>query len=120
MTKLERKLKAALRRLAVDANSAVLVGVSGGADSMALLDALIRLREQGEWTGVIHVAHVNHCLRGAEADADEQFVREWASLRGVSVVTTRVDVADRARETGQNLEAAARQVRYDFFRSFAH
>jgi tRNA(Ile)-lysidine synthase len=119
VTKLEQKLKAALRRLSVDTDSAVLVGVSGGADSMALLDALIRLREQREWSGTLHASHINHCLRGEEADADERFVREWAMARSVNIVTTRVDVAARARETGQNLEAAARRVRYDFFRSFA-
>ncbi len=119
MTKLERKLKAALRRLAVATNSAVLVGVSGGADSMALLDAMIRLRERGKWSGEIHGAHVNHCLRGAEADADERFVREWARARGVTVVATRVDVGAEAQAIGQNLEATARQIRYDFFRWFA-
>jgi tRNA(Ile)-lysidine synthase len=119
LSKLERKLRATLRRLGLDAGSAVLIGVSGGADSMALLDAMIRLREQGKWRGKIYGAHVNHLLRGAEADADAEFVGSWALSRGVIVAGTEVDVAAEARATGQNLEAVARQVRYDFFRWFA-
>jgi tRNA(Ile)-lysidine synthase len=119
MTRLERKLSAALRCWAIDPHRAVLVGVSGGADSMALLDALIRLQERGKWQGTIHAAHVNHLLRGEESDEDARFVGSWAGSRGINVVGTAVAVAVKAQATGQNLEATARQVRYDFFRWFA-
>jgi tRNA(Ile)-lysidine synthase len=125
MTSLERKLKATLQRLALSPASKVLIGVSGGADSMALLDAMMRLRLLESWQGEVYSAHVNHLLRGAESDADEKWVEEWGKewtqthkLKLPTVATT-VDVAAKARETGQNLEATARQVRYDFFRWFA-
>ncbi|MBI1766136.1 MAG: tRNA lysidine(34) synthetase TilS [Acidobacteria bacterium] len=119
MTQLERKLQARLRRLGVGAQSSVVVGVSGGADSMALLDALIRLRQRTGAPGVINAAHLNHLLRGAAADADMQFVQTWAEQRGVSFFGTCSNVAQLAKDGQRNLEATARTVRYDFFRQVA-
>ncbi len=125
MTSLERKLKATLQRLALSPESKVLIGVSGGADSMALLDAMARFRLQERWQGEVYSAHVNHLMRGAESDDDaksvEEWGREWTETNNLRLptVATSVDVAAKARETGQNLEATARQVRYDFFRRFA-
>ncbi len=119
MTQLERKLKANLRRLGVNEQSSLVVGVSGGADSMALLDALIRVRQRTGAPGVINAAHVNHLLRGAAADADLEFVQAWAEQRGVGFFSTCVDVAQLAKDGRRNLEAVARAVRYDFFREVA-
>ncbi len=114
LTQLERKLKATLRRLGVNEQSSLVVGVSGGADSLALLDALIRLRERTGAPGVINAAHVNHLLRGAAA-ADLEFVQAWAEQRGVGFFSTCVDVAQLAKDRRRNLEAVARAVRYEFF-----
>jgi tRNA(Ile)-lysidine synthase len=89
------------------------VAVSGGADSVAQLLLLQKLREA---LGIrLLVLHFNHQLRGAESDADEQFVSRLAAEHGLEFVTGREDVAARAREAGSNLEDAARKCRYDFF-----
>lgn len=91
------------------------VGVSGGADSVALLRLLEDLREE---LGVrLVVLHFNHQLRGAESDADEQFVAELAAARGLAFLSARRDVAAEARAQGWNLEDAARRLRYNFFSS---
>ncbi len=86
------------------------VAVSGGADSVALVCALAVCR-----TGPLTVAHVNHQLRGSDSDADEAFVRELCVTKGIACRVLTVDVAAR----GGNLEAVARQVRYEFFATLA-
>lgn len=90
----------------------LVVGLSGGADSLALLDLLFKLPGYN-----LHLvaAHLNHCLRGAEADADEEFCRETASRYGIPFVTRRIDVKKLAEERQQNLEDAGRHARIDFF-----
>src|SRR5712692_2172454 len=93
------------------------VAVSGGADSVALLRLLDDLRDT---LGVrLLVAHFNHRLRGADADADEQFVAQLAAERGLEFVCAREDVAAQARAHGWNLEDAGRRLRYRFFSSLA-
>jgi len=86
------------------------VAVSGGADSVALLEALVELASQ---IGIcLGVAHFNHRLRGAESDRDEAFVHESAETLGLSFECG----AAIPGETGsENLEAAARRARYAFF-----
>lgn len=88
----------------------VLVLVSGGADSTGLL----RLLASGEigTTFAIHVLHVNHLLRGADSDADEEFVRHLAGTLEVPFHLVRYDVAAYADQNGLNLEDAGRQIRY--------
>ena len=119
LTRLESKLQASLRRLKVTAHARLVVGVSGGADSMALLDGLWRLQRRKGWPGLIHVAHVNHLLRGAAAEADLQFVQAWAVQREIGFSSLRVNVAELAQAQGRNWEATARTVRYDFFTQVA-
>jgi tRNA(Ile)-lysidine synthase len=118
LTKLERKLRAELRRLGAE-NSAVLVAVSGGADSVALLDALARWRARQPNPVPLCVAHLNHQLRGAEADADAEFVRELALRLGLPAVIEQLDVQAAANATRQNLEATARRLRYEFLQRAA-
>ena len=114
MTKLEKKLRAALRRLEVGAQDSVTAAVSGGADSVALLDALARFQLSEGRPGSIVVAHLNHQLRGEESDEDEAFVRDLADRLNLPVFMERIAVADRAKEEKQNLEAVARRLRYEF------
>ena len=91
------------------------VGVSGGADSVALLLLLEELRDR---LGIeLAVLHFNHQLRGAESDADEEFVAALAAQRGMDFLAGRGDVAGAARDRGWNLEDAARRLRYAFFSS---
>jgi len=96
----------------------VVLAVSGGADSMALLDVLAEVgRAMGLW---LCVAHLDHGLRGPASAADAAFVAREAAERGLEARVERADVAaDRARHGG-SLEAAARRVRYDFLSRVAH
>lgn len=102
------------------------VGLSGGADSVALLCALAdRSRELGI---VLHAAHLHHGLRGAEADADLEFCRELASGLGLPFHEARVDTAAEARRApkavlpegeavpADSIEGTARRLRYAWFR----
>jgi tRNA(Ile)-lysidine synthase len=95
----------------------VLVAVSGGVDSMVLLDLFACIQEP--WRLQLVVAHLNHGLRGKEADRDQTFVSTRAGHYGLPVVTERADVAGYARQRHLSREAAAREVRYDFLRRAA-
>jgi len=119
MTKLEKKLRAVLRRFGIGAQDAVVVAVSGGADSIALLDALVRFRESKGLPGSIAVAHLNHQLRGEESDGDETFVRNLTGRLKLPVFIEKIAVAECARAEKQNLEATARRLRYEFLRKVA-
>lgn len=89
------------------------VAVSGGADSVCLLHLLLELAPQ--WDLQLSVLHVDHRLRGAESDADAQFVSAMASGLGLGMRSHQAEVRGLALETGDNLEQAARQVRRAFF-----
>jgi tRNA(Ile)-lysidine synthase len=90
----------------------VVVGVSGGADSVALLHVLLRLRD--ELGLMLYAAHLNHGIRGSEADADAAFVEALARDWGVPCVVETADVPALARERKLAIEEAARQARYAF------
>jgi tRNA(Ile)-lysidine synthase len=93
------------------------VGVSGGADSAALLRLMLELRDA---LGVrLVVLHFNHRLRGADAAADQRFVEELAAAHGLQCVVSAQDVRDVARREKWNLEDAARRLRYQFFEQAA-
>lgn len=92
----------------------LLVGVSGGIDSVALLHILCRLREAGR-VGRLFAAHVNHGIRES-AEEDAAFVRALCADWDVKLYETRVDVPKLQLETGQTLEEAARDARYAFLR----
>ena len=93
-----------------------LCAVSGGLDSMCLLDLLERWRQ--ERGGTVFAAHFNHCLREA-ADRDEAFVRDFCARRGIPLTVGRGDVAGLARREGRSTEEAARILRYDFLKKTA-
>jgi len=103
----------------------VAIAVSGGADSVALLRALVEQNAaKGRELGlVLHVAHLHHGLRGAEADADLDFVRALASSIGLPFHEARVDTAAEARANSQagkpaeSIEEAASRLRYAWFRT---
>jgi len=97
------------------AGDRVAIGVSGGADSVALLRLVLELRQ--EIGLVLSVIHLNHQLRGADSAADDAFVRELAGNHGLELITESRDVKAYAADGKLSLEAAARAVRYEFFRS---
>lgn len=100
----------------------VVVGVSGGADSVALLRLMASIRsglagggaERYEGAGKLVAVHVNHRLRGAASDGDERFVAELCASQGVECIVGHVEVRDLAGEQGDGLEAACRAARYEF------
>lgn len=98
-------------------NTAVLVGFSGGADSVTLLSVLHELS-----SGVgdvppfpLYACHVNHGIRGEEADRDEQFCRSFCKERGIPFSALHSDVPRLAQDSGESLETCGRKVRYDYF-----
>ena len=98
------------------ADLTVLVAVSGGPDSIALLRALNVIRQPGQ--GRLCVAHFNHLLR-EEADADARFVQETAAGWDLPCRIGRAEVAQAAASTGESLEEAARRLRYAFLEETA-
>ena len=92
----------------------LLAAVSGGADSVALLVLLARRRAQDNFE--LAAAHYHHGIRGAEADGDQEFVRELCARLGVQLIEGCGDVPALARERGVGIEAAAREARYAFLR----
>ena len=94
----------------------VAVAVSGGADSVALLRLLLELR--AELGIVLSALHFNHKIRGAEADADEAFVKVLAAAHGLELRAACEDVPAYAQAQRMSLEEAAREKRYQFFNSY--
>jgi tRNA(Ile)-lysidine synthetase-like protein len=94
----------------------VVIGVSGGPDSLCLLDVLHTLASKHGLA--LHVAHLNHSLR-PEAAAEAAFVHAEAERRGAAFVFETVDVATAAAASKQSIETTARALRYDFFRRVA-
>ena len=101
----------ASRRL-IGKGETLLVAVSGGVDSMVLLDVLHRLAPRRGW--VLVVAHLNHQLRGGNSEADEALVRKTAERLELNCSVARADVRVFARRRKLSIEMAARQVRHDF------
>ena len=95
----------------------VVVGVSGGPDSLCLLHVLRQLA--GDYDLALHVAHLNHQIRGAEADADAAFVAALAAEWGLPCTVATRDVPTLARQPKLAVEEAARQVRYTFLAEVA-
>ena len=93
----------------------VICALSGGADSMAMLWCLHSL--QAELDIHVSAAHFNHCLRGADSEGDEEFVRSFCEAQGIVLHTGRGDAAEHARQTGKSIEEAARELRYDYLLS---
>ncbi|MCL2046375.1 MAG: tRNA lysidine(34) synthetase TilS [Oscillospiraceae bacterium] len=91
----------------------VLVALSGGVDSMCLLEALLEISKDKGFT--VGAAHFNHQLRGDESLRDENFVREYCHKRGVSLIVDSGDVTAFAKEHKLGIEEAAREMRYAFF-----
>lgn len=97
--------------LGVNYGDKVLAAVSGGVDSMCMVDALLHCQLDLE----IAVAHVNFNLRGEESDADTAMVVKWCSDNGIYLHTTSFETKEYAAHNGISVEMAARELRYSWF-----
>ena len=91
----------------------VLVALSGGQDSMCLMDVLRKLAPEKHLT--VCAAHVEHGIRKDDSIADMEFVREYCARNGIELFVKRVDIPMLAAETGKSTEQTAREQRYAFF-----
>ena len=91
----------------------VVVGLSGGADSVCLVSLLDEFKDKLGIT--LCAVHVNHCIRGEEAERDEQFVRSFCKEKNIPLTVFRRDIPRISAETGESTELAARRVRYECF-----
>ncbi len=113
---MNNKVRASIEHFGMLAEGATVVAaVSGGSDSMVLLYILNSLKEELKIN--LCAAHVNHCLRGEAADRDENFVAEKCKEMDIPVHILKVDVAAKAKESGEGFEECARRIRYEFFNS---
>ncbi len=101
------------------ANDRILIGVSGGPDSVALLSLIYNTSRKKPPYSKIFIAHLNHSIRGRESDEDEQFVTALAEKYEVPLFTEKRDIIEIARERKISLEEAARDERYKFFENEA-
>jgi tRNA(Ile)-lysidine synthase len=95
----------------------IVVGVSGGVDSMIMLDILLRYAKDRRLNVV--VTHLNHKIRGKKADEDEKLVSDFCNKRKIPFYKKRVNVEEYAEERGLSTEIAGREVRYSFFHEIA-
>lgn len=108
-----KKVLEAISRYNMFSNSTrVTVALSGGADSVALLYALLSIKD--ELSLSISAAHLNHCLRGEESKRDEDFVKELCNKLNVPLIVERADIKAQSEKTGESIELCARRVRYEF------
>ncbi len=91
----------------------IVVGLSGGADSCVLLHFMCILREEMHLT--VYACHLNHLIRGAEAERDEQFVRNLCNQQGVELFVRRLPIEQMAKERKIGSEQCGREERYRFF-----
>lgn len=119
LSRFARRLLAAWRQAGFPAkDAAVIVAVSGGADSTALLLGLDELIRGGKLSLKLTVAHLDHGLRELSKE-DAAWVKQLVARLGYPAVVRRVDVRKRAAQTGDNLEQSARRARYDFLKASA-
>lgn len=114
-----KKVQGTIRKYQMlTSNTRLVVAVSGGPDSATLLDLLFRLRPKYDLR--LSVAHLNHGLRGREADLEAEWVKKFASKLGIPVISDTFNVSALAKEKRLSLEEAGRRARYDFLEEVAN
>ena len=97
----------------IENNDIIVVGFSGGPDSVFLVEMLKKL--QCFFNFKIYLVHINHLLRGEDADSDENFSFEYAKKNNLEIFIKRIPVKKIAKEIGKTLEEVGREERYKFF-----
>lgn len=114
---IEKMLKTISQHNLISSGDRIVVGLSGGADSVALLTALLALRDAFNLTLI--ACHINHKIRSGTAERDQRFVEDLCSTLGVECHVKEAQVEALAKEWGLSVEEAGRRVRYDFFHEIA-
>ena len=109
----KRFLKFIKEKNIVKSGDKILVGLSGGPDSVCMLSLLCSIREEEKIE--VAAAHINHMLRGEEANKDEEYSKRLCEELGVRFFSRRIDINKYALETGKSSELAGREARYNFF-----
>ena len=97
----------------IESNDIIVVGFSGGPDSVFLVEMLKKLQDFINFK--IYLVHINHLLRGEDADSDENFSFEYAKKNNLEIFIKRIPVKEIAKEIGKTLEEVGREERYKFF-----
>lgn len=97
----------------IEENDRIVVGLSGGPDSVCLLSLLNEIKDEMNLT--IVAAHINHMFRGKEADGDEAYARNLCKKNNIAFFSKKINVAEYAKKNKLSSESAGRQVRYDYF-----
>ena len=111
---IEQVIKTIKKYNLIKQNDKIVCAVSGGPDSICMLDILRRIKEENKINFDIIVCHINHMIR-VEATADEQYVENYCKKYQIPFFAKRVDVKKIAESNKQGTEEAGRKVRYDFF-----
>lgn len=98
----------------VENGDRIVVGFSGGPDSVFLVEMLLKLREKIDFDIVL--VHINHLLRGEEAQRDEDFSINYGKSKGLKVFARKIDITSLGKEKGLSLEEAGREARYSFYK----
>ena len=97
----------------IENDDIIVVGFSGGPDSVFLVEMLKKLKNFINFK--IYLVHINHLLRGEDADSDENFSFEYAKKNNLEIFIKRIPVKEIAKEVGKTLEEVGREERYKFF-----
>ena len=114
----QRVLRFILNQKLIVGRQKILVAVSGGPDSVCLLDILVKLRKK--LVMELHVAHLNHQLRGTESENDADYVSNLARRMKIPATVESRDVKASKAQHRVSLEEAAREVRYNFLANVAN
>ena len=95
-------------------NDKIVVGFSGGPDSVFLVEMLMKLKKSINFDIVL--VHINHLLRGENSDGDEKFSLEYGKKKGLQVFSRKINITVLGKKLGLTLEEAGRKARYDLFK----
>lgn len=98
----------------IESGDKIVLGVSGGPDSIAMLNILYNLKKENVFDIDLYVAHINHGIR-ENAKLDEKFVREYCEERNIPCYVLNVNVVTLAAEEKRGVEETGRKIRYEFF-----
>ncbi|SHI04753.1 tRNA(Ile)-lysidine synthase [Clostridium grantii DSM 8605] len=110
---IEKLKKTIINYSMFEKNDLIIVGLSGGPDSLALLHVLYQLKDSLQINLV--AAHINHCLRGEDSEEDERFVRVFCENHNIPLYVKKIDIEEVSKHLGISSEMAGREVRYQYF-----